>query len=104
MLHGFVSGMLRLYGRDPGRIVGLVPKAWNLAYRDLCTPEVVASTPTGVVLAFNDVAPELKKYPNYFNSWNGVCQGILLIANIVGRVDFDVKKDFSSASATFTWG
>src|SRR5690349_15078681 len=65
LLKGFVSGMLDLFGRDPGRVIGLLPKGWPLAYRALCEPKVERLLPGQVTLRFDDVASEVRASPNY---------------------------------------
>jgi hypothetical protein len=103
LLHGFVSGMLGLFGRDPSRVVSLLPKGWGLVFRDLCTLTLGTPDRTGINLAFHDVHPTLARYPNYFHSFDGICQGVLSVATPRGVVSFEVSNDRSSALARFSW-
>ena len=41
LLRSFAEGMLRLLGHNPMRVLGLLPVAWPLVYRDFCTPMLV---------------------------------------------------------------
>src|SRR4051812_11719362 len=36
LLRTFVSGMGRVLGNDPARLVSIVPKGWPLAFHDFC--------------------------------------------------------------------
>jgi hypothetical protein len=103
LLHGFISGMKRVLGNDPGRVIAWFPKGWQLAYRDVCTP-VLQKTPSGrPTIVFTDVAEEVRRYSNYFHSWHGACRGMSSIAGVNGRVHFSIASDFSFAVATFSW-
>ena len=103
LLHGFLEGMKRVFGSDPERVVSWFPKGWPLAYRDVCTP-VSKKTPSGrPVLVFENVADDIKRYPNYFHSWHGACRAFAELAGVNGRVHFTIAQDLSHAEATFSW-
>ncbi len=103
LLHGFISGMKRVLGNDPARVISWFPKGWSLAYRDMCTP-VLKKTPSGrPTIVFTDVAHEVREYSNYFHSWHGACRGMSSIAGADGRVHFSIASDFTFAVATFSW-
>ncbi len=104
LLHGFVSGMVRLFGRDPARIIGLVPKGWPLVFRNFCDLRSADGDGQRAIIHFERVAPEVKAYPNYFHSWDGILQGVLLICRVDGTVDFTVGRDMTSAEAIVRWG
>ena len=55
-------------------------------------------------LIFDDVAPQVKKYPNYFHVWHGTMWGFAKMAGANAHVDFTIAKDLRSAEARFTWG
>ncbi len=103
LLHSFVSGMMRLFAGDPGRIVGLIPKGWPLVFRDVATLTAQTGGKKEASLVFSDVAPVIRKYPNYFHSFHGICEGVLLITGARGRVAFEVAPGAASATARFVW-
>lgn len=104
LLRSFVSGMVRMFGREPARIVGLLPKAWPLVYRDMGTVTLDASTPGDPVLRFSDIPRSVRAYPNYFVSWEGVCAGLAHIARVTGDATLVPAPDLSSAEVRFRWG
>ncbi len=105
LLGNFVSGMVRVFGRDPTRVVALFPRGWSLVYRDVCRPRLVSSAGAQPVIRFEEIAPEIRiSYPNYLHSWHGSCQGFAHIARVEGKVEFSVASDASVAEAKFFWG
>jgi hypothetical protein len=104
LLGSFVSGMVRVFGRDPARVVALFPKGWPLVYRDVCMPRLVSSADHRPVIRFENIAPEVRThYRNYLHSWHGACQGFAHIARVQGRVEFTVSPDGYVAEAKFSW-
>jgi hypothetical protein len=104
LLGSFVSGMVRVFGRDPTRVVGLFPKGWSLVYRDMCSPRLVSSEDHRPVIRFENIAPEVRSaYRNYLHSWHGALQGFAHVARVQGRVEFTVSPDASVAEAKFFW-
>jgi hypothetical protein len=103
LLRTFVSGMVRMFGRDPARIIGLFPKAWPLIYRDLSTLRLDTNAAGNPVLLFEDIAPEVREYPNYFVSWEGVCWGFSHIARVNGQVRAELSRDKSVLAVHFAW-
>lgn len=103
LLGNFVSGMVRVFGRDPTRVVALFPRGWSLVFRDMCTPRLVSGAGGQPVIRFEHIAPEVGKYPNYLHSWHGSCQGFAHIARVQGTVAFTVSPDLSVAEAKFFW-
>ncbi|MFT3921280.1 MAG: hypothetical protein QM778_01970 [Myxococcales bacterium] len=103
ILKSFVSGMVSIFGDDPGRIIGILPKGWSLVYRDLCEPVCLREGEGKTVLRFENLVPEVRIYSNYFHSWHGTCLGVADLARIKGKVTFDVAPDQSAATATFFW-
>lgn len=102
-LRGFVAATLKVIGHSPVSIVRLFAKGWTLVYRDLCVPTLIASTDGQPVIRFEDIAPVVRKYPNYLDSWNGACQGFSDVARVSGNITFDVAPDTSWAEAKFFW-
>jgi len=97
LLGNFVSGMVRVFGRDPTRVVAWFPKGWSLVYRDMCTPRLVSGADGQPVILFENIAPEVRAYRNYLHSWHGACQGFAHIARVEGKVRFSVSPDASLA-------
>lgn len=104
LLSSFFTGMTRLFGRDPSRIISLLPKGWNLVYRNVCVPVLIRGDGSHPVIRFAQVAPEIRRYSNYFHSWHGGCQAFASLATVPGRVQFVVGPEMSYAEATFSWG
>jgi len=104
LLRTFVSGMLGVFGRDPGRVVALFPKGWPLVYRNCCSLAMERAADGNPVLKFSNIAPLVRKHSNYLLSWHGACLGFAHIAKVNGQVEFIVAKDASSAEARFSWG
>jgi hypothetical protein len=103
LLRTFVSGMVRILGNDPARVVSMVPKGWPLVFHDFCNVRFERGPADRVALVFDDIAPQVKKYPSYFHVWHGTMWGFARIACANAHVDFTVAKDMRSAEARFTW-
>ena len=103
LLSGFVSNLIRLLGREPVSVVRGFAKAWPLVYRDLCEPQLIATSDGQPTIRFANLASELRRYPNYLDSWYGACQGFAHIAQVRGHVQFEVASDRSWAEAKFFW-
>jgi hypothetical protein len=72
LLCNFASGMLRMFGRDPARVIGWFPKIWPVIYRDFGTLRAEGKKDRSVSLVFEDIAPAVAAYPNYIASWHGI--------------------------------
>jgi hypothetical protein len=103
LLRNFVSGMVKVMGRDPVSVVRFFAKGWPLVYQDLCEPRLIATRDGQPTIRFENIAPAVRQYSNYLYSWHGVCQGFAHIAQVRGSVDFEVAPDLSWAEATFFW-
>jgi hypothetical protein len=103
LLRTFVSGMVRAFGRDPTRILGLFPKAWPLVFRDCCEPSLQKTGAGEALIVFEDVAPEVRMYPNYFLSWQGISWGLCHISEVNAEVRLQVAPDRSRAVVEFKW-
>lgn len=104
LLRTFVGGMVRLFGRDPNRVFGLLPKAWPTIYQDFCTVRFEPGKAPGTASAyFEDVASQVAMYPNYFASWQGIVWGMTYIAQVRGSVELVVAKDCKTAEIRITW-
>jgi hypothetical protein len=103
LLRTFVSGIVRMLGSDPARVVSMVPKGWPLAFHDFCDVRFERGPEDRVAVVFADVAPQVKRYPCYFHVWHGTMWGFARIAGADAKVDFKVSKDMRSAEARFTW-
>jgi hypothetical protein len=103
LLRTFVSGMVRILGNEPARVVSMVPKGWPPAFQDFCDVRFERGPGDRVALVFEDIAPQVKKYPSYFHVWHGTMWGFARITGANAHVDFDVAKDSRNAEARFTW-
>ena len=103
LLRSFVSGIVQIMGKDPARVVSMVPKGWPLAFQDFCDVRFERGPAERVALIFDDVALQVKKYPSYFHVWHGTMWGFARMAGANAHVDFTVAKDLRSAEARFTW-
>jgi hypothetical protein len=102
LLRSFVGGMVNVLGRDPPVVVSLFVKGWGLAYRDLCEP-VLTTVDGQPAIRFEQVAPEVQLYTNYFASWDGTCRGFADVARVRGEVRFTVAPARDWAQAVFYW-
>jgi hypothetical protein len=101
LLSSFISGMTRLFGKDPIRVISLLPKGWNLVYRGVCVPVLARGDRPEPVIRFVQVAPEIRRYSNYFHSWHGGCRAFASLASMPGKVSFSIAPDMSYAEAAF---
>lgn len=101
LLRAFVAGMTGLVGNDPIRVLGILAKGWSLVYRDCCEPTVTTDAEGRAVVRFAKIAPEVRRYRHYLDSWEGACRGFARITRLEGEVLFRVAEDLSSAEATF---
>jgi hypothetical protein len=102
LLRTFVAGMVNVLGREPPVVVGLLVKGWGLAYRDMCEP-VLTTVDGQPAIRFENVAPQVREYSNYFASWDGTCRGFADIARVRGIVRFTVAPSREWAEAVFYW-
>lgn len=103
LLHGFVVSMVKVLGRSPVSVVRLFAKGWALVYQDMCEPRLIATPDGQPTIRFENIAPAVQRYRNYLHSWHGVCQGFAHVAQVHGRVQFEVAPDTASAEAKFFW-
>jgi hypothetical protein len=102
LLRTFVAGMVNVLGREPPVVVGLLVKGWALAYKDMCDP-VLTTVDGQPAIRFENVAPQVREYSNYFASWDGTCRGFADIARVRGVVRFTVAPNREWAEAVFYW-
>jgi hypothetical protein len=103
LLRNFVSSALKALGREPVIVVRLFAKGWPLVYRGMCDPLLIATADGQPAIRFQNIAPTVRQYKNYLDSWNGSCQGFMHVAQVRGHVDFSVAPDLSWAEAKFFW-
>ena len=104
LLKSFAEPALRLFGRQPGRILQFVPRGWGLAYRDFCAPSFELTGPGRAVIRFEQVAPEAFASVGYLHCWHAICQGVFdLECPRNGRLDFEPDEARARAQATFRW-
>lgn len=97
LLKSFVAGMLRVIGKNRAGIIGWIPRAWPMVYRDFCT----VRSPDGRTLAFHNLSPQVLAYPNYFHSWKAIFEGVLDLVELQGAVGFEVDAERQLARAEF---
>lgn len=103
LLRNFFKGMIRVFGARPGSRVSVFVKGWPLAYRDCCTLRIHDETESGLTLVFDDIAPEVRAFPNYFHSFRGLCEGFAQTTQIPGTVDFHPLPGARRAEARFVF-
>lgn len=101
LLKAFISGMFKWMPVDLRRVIAIFATGWPLVYRDMCTLEVIASPGGHVVLAFRDLAPQVRRHRNYLLSWQGGCEGFAKLAGLSVDISFHTALDFGSAEAEF---
>lgn len=103
LLRNFLASMVAVLGRSAASSVRVFAKGWPLVYRDLCEPKLIATPDAQPTIRFENIAPEVRRYPNYLHSWQGACQGFVHIARVRGDVHFEVAPDMTWAEAKFFW-
>jgi len=103
LLRNFFDGMVRVIGARPATRVGILVRGWPLAYRDFCTLRIEDETASGLTLLFDDIAPEVRAFPNYFHSFRGICEGFALATHIPGTVAFHALPGHQRAEARFVF-
>jgi len=101
LLRSFVSGMLRLVGRDPVRLAGILAKGWPLVYRDCCVVTVTRGEGDSAVVALVDLAPELRRWPNYLLSFRGALAGFAVVAGLHPVVEVETTAGARGLRATY---
>ena len=95
---------LRLFLGRPGQMVGLLPRAWGLAYRDFCTPSFRRVGPGAAELHFDEVAPQAFEAEGYLHCWHAICLAIFDLEKTPGaRVRFEIDRSRARAVASFAW-
>jgi len=102
LLQPLIGGMLRVLGERRFRIITVLPKGWGLVFRDFCEPRLGVTGEDEIEVIFDDVAPEVREHPVYFDMWEGVCLGLLDLACPAGALDYQVAHDRSSIHVRFT--
>jgi hypothetical protein len=102
LLEPLVSGMLRILGARRFRILTIIPKGWGLVFRDFCEPRVGRTGEDEIEVIFDDIAPEVREHPVYFDMWEGVCLGMLDLAMPDGVLDYELAEDQSCIHARFS--
>lgn len=97
LLKAFVGGMLRVVALEPQRIVSIFATGWPLVYRDMCTVRATTSPAGHATLRFDNVAPEVRRYRHYLDSWHGGCAGFARLAGLSVRVTFVSGGDYAEA-------
>lgn len=103
LLRNFVSAMLRLVGREPPRVIDLLPRAWPLLYQDVCEVEAIHDDPHQSWVLFKNIAPQVHAYPNYFVSWTGLLHGLFQLADVSGEVQLDIAAAAREGRARMSW-
>ncbi|MBK9515857.1 MAG: hypothetical protein IPO09_00635 [Anaeromyxobacter sp.] len=104
LLRSFLQPALRLFLGKPGQVVGLIPKGWNLAYRDFCLPSFRRTGPGAAELHFDQVAPEAFEAEGYLHCWYAVSMGVFDLEKAPGaRGGFDIDRPQARAVVTFGW-
>jgi hypothetical protein len=76
LLRNFVDGSRRLFGAKPGQLVKMIPKGWQLAYRDFCNPSFKRLDDASVEVHFEDIAPQAFESEGYLYCWYAICLGV----------------------------
>ena len=103
IFRSFISGILSLWGSDPGRIFRQLPRGWELGFRDFCRVQTEDPEPGRIRVVFEDIHPEVRQHPAYLSCWHGICQGMADLVEKDVQLDFEVAPDHSRAVATFRW-
>jgi len=101
IFRSFISGILSLWGSDPGRIFRQLPRGWELGFRDFCRVQTEDPEPGRIRVVFEDIHPEVRQHPAYLSCWHGICQGMADLVEKDVQLDFEVAPDHSRAVATF---
>ena len=100
LLRSMVSGVLYLSPQSTA-IFKILAHAWGALYRDFCTVRVAKGPHGSVEVIFENIAPEVRTYPNYLTAWHGICQGAARLGRLTQPVIFTIAADMRSAVATF---
>lgn len=101
LLRSFVSGMLRLVGRDPARLAGILARGWPLVYRDCCVVSVTPGDAGTAVVELAEFAPELRRFPNYLLSFRGALEGFAVVAGLDPVVEVETAAGGRRLRATY---
>lgn len=102
LLEPLVAGMLRILGERRFRIITIVPKGWGLVFRDFCEPCLGSTDSDEIEVLFEDIAPEVREHPVYFDMWEGICLGLLDLACSDGSLAYELAPDRSSLRVRFS--
>lgn len=104
LLKSVVQPALRLFLGRPGQLVSLIPKAWGLAYRDLCVPAFRRTGAAAAELAFEDVAPEAFEAEGYLHCWHAIALAVSDLEKSPGtQVEFEIDRPGARAVVRFRW-
>jgi hypothetical protein len=69
-------GAVAIYGNSPRSLLKMTPQAWELVSKDCGTCRVVDRPPSGLVLAFDELPPELC-IEAMLQLWSGGCESCI---------------------------
>jgi hypothetical protein len=102
MMREMFDGAVRLFGVTASGFLKVLPHAFGLSYRDAFTISFDRGDDGGL-LVFDDIAPELLRFPAYPVHWEGIFLGVYDLARSPPRLDFELERTERRMRARFRW-
>jgi hypothetical protein len=102
MLRAMFDGAVRLFGVSVGGFLRVLPSAFAQSYKDAFVISLERTDSEGL-LVFDDIAPEVLRFPAYATHWEGILLGIYDLAHTTPRLSFQLSRAERRIKARFRW-
>jgi hypothetical protein len=102
MMRGLFDGVVRVFGVSVGSLLRVVPSGFGQSYQDAFEIEVTRGE-REVLLVFDDIAPELLRFPAYAVIWEGIFLAVYDLAHVPPQLDFKLSRAQRRMEARFRW-
>ena len=91
LMRPLATGGLFLYGRNPGSMYRLLPKAYSLVFRNAGDIDVHLDGDHGAEMVFTNLPPAMRR-PAVLAHFRGNCHGVLRYLGFEGEVEMDETR------------
>ncbi len=102
MMRGMFEGVVRLFGVSVGGFLRVVPPALAQSYQE-CFTVTIERGEREALVTFDDIAPEILRFPAYGVIWEGIFLGIYDLANQAPDLDFKLSRTQRKLEARLRW-
>jgi serine/threonine protein kinase len=104
ILGRLVTGIARLVGRDPSRLLKMVPRGWAAMFRDMGEVAVTDRSETHAVIEMSDVPAGVADWEPYALSWGAFFDGVVLFCGHDGTCTWAIDSRARVIRFELRWG